>query len=189
MASTVRMARGQASRIRSWSDSSMPSRPLSYGFGGLSLDFNMSTLRAMGVRSRFQMGHPPWLASTVTSRCKSDPMGSRPGRGPLRRTPRTGMDGLAEVQARDSRQVGTSRAAISWLGHVYLPRPETGAGALILAFLCICMHARSCCWSPRAAQIALSFPLAYYVYKALLGIPLFRPLRHWDLLRARHRLR
>ena len=67
---------------------------------------------------------------------------------------------------------------LSWLGHVSLKRDlRLAAAALVLAFLCICVHARSIFLGVLgAAQIALSFPLAYYIYKALLGIPLFGPL-------------
>ena len=159
------------------------STTLSYGFGGLSLDFNMSTLRAMGVRSRFQMGHPlhGFNASTGDLSLQKRLLWDRA----------QGLDAPLQAHAKDGHgwargSPGTrlevswdlSGGYLPWLGHVYLLRDlRLAAGALILAFLCICMHARSLLLGVLgAAQIALSFPLAYYVYKALLGIPLFGPL-------------
>ena len=63
----------------------------------------------------------------------------------------------------------------AWLGEITLGHDLMYAGlALVIALVCLCLHMKSIFLGVLGAlPIALSFPLALYVYRYLLGITLF----------------
>lgn len=151
---------------------------------GLSRDFNASAdggVRAAAARSRMALGYPlrEWHHSIGHSNQQMDAARVRMA---------TGFDAQLQSEvALINRELGTEVSVAwdvcskqqcdweEWLSKRVLASDlKYAVVALVAAFVCICAHTRSALLgSLGALQIALSFPLALFVYRAVLGITLF----------------